>query len=82
MVPALTFVFSLSTKLNGERIDFGELVILGARVKARRLSVEDEAKRATLKRIAGMVRTRSFPYEMDVAAADEVKRLGLIAEYE
>jgi hypothetical protein len=31
-----------------------------------------------LKRLAEIVRTRSFPYEMDVAAADEVEHLGLI----
>jgi hypothetical protein len=66
----------------GERIDFAELVTLGARVKARRLSADDAATTATLKRLAERVRTRSFPYEMDIAAADEVKRLGLIPKYE
>jgi hypothetical protein len=66
----------------GERIDFAELVTLGAQVKARRLSADDAAARAACKRLAEMVRTRSFPYEMDVAAADEVKHLGLIPKYE
>jgi hypothetical protein len=66
----------------GERIDFTELVTLGAQVKARRLTADDEAARVVRKRLADMVRTGSFPYEMDVAAADEVKRLGLIAKYE
>jgi hypothetical protein len=65
-----------------ERIDFAELVTLGARAKARRLSVDDAVTAAALKRLAERVRTRSFPYEMDVAAADEVKRLGLVAKYE
>jgi hypothetical protein len=66
----------------GERIDFAELVELGARAKARRLSADEQEITAALKRLAEMVRTRSFPYEMDVAAADEVKHLGLIAKYD
>lgn len=73
----------LRSKLgDGQRIDFAELVALGAHVKARRLSADDAAATAALKRIAERVRTRSFPYEMDVAAADEVKHLGLIPKYE
>lgn len=66
----------------GERIDFAELVALGARAKARRLRADERVTTEALKRLAEMVRTRSFPYEMDVAAAEEVKRLGLIAKYE
>jgi hypothetical protein len=66
----------------GERIDFAELVRLGAEVKARRLRADDESSRSARRRLADMVRTKSFPYEMDVDAADEVKRLGLIANYE
>lgn len=66
----------------GERIDFAELVAIGARAKARRLRAEERASADALKRLAEMVRTRSFTYEMDVAAADEVKYLGLIAKYE
>jgi hypothetical protein len=66
----------------GERIDFGELVVLGAQVKARRLRTDDAAARAARKRLADRIRTRSFPYEVDVAAAEEVKHLGLIANYE
>lgn len=66
----------------GERIDFGELVALGARVKARRLSADDAEARAARKRLADMIRTRSIPYTLDVGAADEVKHLGLIPKYE
>ena len=29
-----------------------------------------------------MIRGRSFPFQVDVEAADEVKRLGLIANYD
>jgi hypothetical protein len=73
----------LRAKLDdGERIDFAELVTLGAQAKVRRLRSDEQATTDALKRVAEMVRTRSFPYEMDIAAADEVKHLGLIAKYE
>jgi hypothetical protein len=73
----------LRSKLGeGERIDFGELVALGARVKARRLRSDDAAAQAARKRLADMIRTRSLPYAVDVAAAEEVKHLGLIPKYE
>jgi hypothetical protein len=72
----------LRAKLNGDPIDFAELVILGAHVKARRLQVDNAAARAARKRLADMIRTRSFPYEIDIEAAKEVKHLGLIANYD
>jgi hypothetical protein len=59
-------------------IDFAELVILGAQAKARRLRTDDDAARAAAKRLADMVRARSMPFDVDMDAADEVKRLGLI----
>jgi hypothetical protein len=62
-----------------ERIDFAELVRLGAEVKARRVATEDAAVAAARGRLAELVRTGSFRYTVDVEAADEVKRLGLIA---
>lgn len=67
---------------DGERIDFAELIELGARAKARRMRTEDADTQAALKRLADMIRTRSFPYELDVEAADEVKHLGLTPKYE
>jgi hypothetical protein len=66
----------------GETIDFAELVTLGARVKARRMNNDNAAKRAARERFAEQIRTRSLPYEVDIAAAEEVKHLGLIAKYE
>jgi hypothetical protein len=66
----------------GERIDFAELVTLGAEVKARRLAAEDDVAAAARRRLAEMIRTGSFRYAVDVAAADEVKRLGLIANHD
>jgi hypothetical protein len=70
----------LRTKLNGQRIDFAELVILGARAKARRLPDDEELDRKARRELAEMIRTRSVP--VDIRAAEEVKHLGLIANYE
>jgi hypothetical protein len=72
----------LRAKLNGDRIDFSELVILGARAKARRLPSggdSEEARRAR-QELAEMILTRSVP--VDLHAAEEVKHLGLIANYD
>jgi hypothetical protein len=71
----------LRATLSGERIDFGELVILGARAKARQLRNEDQEVRDARMRLAEMIRSRSGP-AVDIAAADEVKHLGLIAKYD
>jgi hypothetical protein len=72
----------LRGKLNGERIDFAELLILGARAKARRLPPggDSEEARKARKELADMIRTRSVP--VDLRAAEEVKHLGLIANYD
>lgn len=66
----------------GEGIDYAELVALGARVKARRLSIDEATDRAELKRIADTIRTGSFPWKSDIEAAEEVKYLKLIPKYE
>lgn len=70
----------LRAALGRERIDFAELTVLGARSKLRELrreSPEVEAARARLVR-----EIREGRFEPDIAAADEVKRLGLIADEE
>lgn len=73
----------LRAKLNGERIDFAELVILGARAKARRLpdGADSERARQARSEIADWMRNGTGP-KMDIAAAEEVKHLGLIANYD
>jgi len=68
----------LRARLDGQRIDYAELVVLGARLKARQLPDDAHASRLAARRLAGMVRQRSIP--VDVHAADEVKHLGLIAD--
>lgn len=73
----------LRARLNGERINYAELVILGARAKTRRLPEggdTEEARRAR-KELAEWIRNGN-PGMVDIAAAEEVKHLGLIANYD
>ena len=70
----------LRAKLNGDPVDFAELVVLGARAKALRLPDESEKARKAREELAEMIRTRSVP--VDVRAAEEVKYLGQIANYD
>lgn len=67
----------LRARLAGQRIDFAELVVLGVGVKVRQLPDDAAAAREAADRLATMVRAGRVP--VDVDAADEVKRLGLIA---
>jgi hypothetical protein len=71
----------LRAKLNGERIDFSELLVLGARAKARRLPDRDEQAHRARKELAEWIRNGN-PGMVDIVAADEVKHLGLIANYD
>jgi hypothetical protein len=64
-----------------ERIDFAELVTLGAQVKARRLADRSEEARRARSEMIDWIRNGTGP-KVDVDAADEVKRLGLIARYD
>jgi uncharacterized protein with ACT and thioredoxin-like domain len=76
--PVQAALDELRAELRGERIDFAELVVIGARAKARRLREDAPAARAARDRLAGMIRRGDIP--VDVQAADEVKRLGLSAQ--
>jgi hypothetical protein len=67
----------LRARLDGERIDFAELVVLGAGVKVRQLPDNATAAREAAGRLAAMVRARTMP--VDVEAADAVKHIGLTA---
>ncbi len=68
----------MRSRLGGERIDYAELVVLGARMKTRQLPDDAKAAREAARRLAEMVRHRSIP--VDVQTADDVKRLGLIVD--
>ncbi len=46
------------------------------------MATEDAAAATARRRLAEMIRTGSFRHAVDVEAADEVKRLGLIANYD
>ncbi len=65
----------------GEKIDFAELLMLGARAKARQLPDHKAERERALEEMAAWIRTGQGP-DVDVAAADEVKHRGLIANYE
>jgi hypothetical protein len=71
----------LRAKLNGDRIDMAELVILGARAKARRLPNDTEKARKARERLADWIRNGN-PGMIDMGAAKEVKHLGLIVKYD
>jgi hypothetical protein len=68
----------LRSRLDGQRIDYAELVMLGARMKTRQLPDDAKAAREAARRLAATIRRRSIP--VDVQAADDVKRLRLIAD--
>ena len=68
---------ALRARIYGQRIDFAELVVLGAGVKVRQLPDDAAAAREAARRLAAMVRDRSIP--VDAEAAAEVKHRGLIA---
>lgn len=71
----------LRAQIGSQKIDYAELLVLGAEEKTRRLERDDEATRDARRRLADKVRNRTLP-ELDVTAADEVKTIGLIANYE
>jgi hypothetical protein len=81
--PVQAALDALRAKLGeGDRIDFAELVRLGAEAKVRRLVADDDAAAKAAKELADAIRTGSLRYSVDVEAADEVKHLGLIADYD
>ena len=64
-----------------ERIDFAELVTLGAEVKARRLADQSEEARRARREMIDWMLNGNGP-KVDLKAAEEVKHLGLIARYD
>jgi hypothetical protein len=65
----------------GERVEFPDLVIRGAKDKIRELRAESGSARRAREEIAEWIRGGGGP-EVDVSAAEEVKRLGLVANYD
>ncbi len=65
----------------GEKVDFGDLVIRGAEDKLRELRASPEVARRTREEIAEWIRSGNGP-KIDLKAAEEVKYLGLEANYD
>ena len=65
----------LRAALGRERIDFAELTILGARAKLGELRKDSPEVRAARESLLHEIREGTI--ELDIAAADEVKYLGL-----
>ena len=65
----------------GDRIDFPDLVIRGARVRIQELRAESESARRARAEIAEWIRSGNGP-KIDLKAAEEVKYLGLEANYD
>jgi hypothetical protein len=65
----------------GEKVELPDLVIRGARDKIRELEATGEPARRARMELAEWIRSGSGP-EIDLAAADEVKHLRLVANYD
>jgi hypothetical protein len=65
----------------GEKVDFGDLVIRGAEDKLRELRASPEVARRAREEIAEWIRSGNAP-KVDLKAAEEVKYLGLEANYD
>ena len=70
----------LRAALGRQRLDFAELTVLGARAKLREL--REESPEAAAARTWLIREIREGTIEPDIEAADEVKRLGFIADDE
>jgi hypothetical protein len=64
----------LRQALGDDRVEMGELVILGAQEKLARVRAERNDSAALRRRLADRVRRRDIP--ADRTAADEVRRAG------
>jgi hypothetical protein len=65
----------------GEKVELPDLVIRGGEEKIRELRAEGESVREARQNIADWILNGTGP-AVDVAAADEVKHLGLVANYD
>jgi hypothetical protein len=64
----------------GEKVDFGDLVVRGAKDKIRELRASSEIARESREEIAEWIRSGNGP-KIDLKAAEEVKYLGLEANH-
>jgi hypothetical protein len=62
--PVREALAELRPRLDGERIDYTELVVIGAKTKSRQLPDDGAAAREAAGRLAEMVRQRSIPVDV------------------
>ena len=79
--PVKTVLDELRSLQGGEKVMLPDLVIRGAEEKIRELKAANDSAREAREEIADWVRRGVGP-EVDVAAADEVKHLGLVANHD
>lgn len=79
--PVKTVLDELRQLQGGEKVELPDLVIRGAEEKIRELRAEGETVREARQNIADWILNGTGP-AVDVAAADEVKHLGLVANYD
>jgi len=71
------FLNQLRRVQGGEKVDFGDLVVRGAKDKIRELQSSSEMARESREEIAEWIRSGKGP-KIDLEAAAEVKYLGLV----
>lgn len=64
----------LRGELGTDRVELGELVVLGANAKLAAIRADRDGDVARRRRLADRVRSRRLPVDLD--AADEVRRTG------
>ena len=72
--PVQAALDELRRELGHDRVEMGELVVLGAREKLARVRAEQTDAAELRRRLAERIRRREIP--ADQAAADEVRRAG------
>jgi hypothetical protein len=72
--PVQAALDELRQALGDDRVEMGELVILGAQEKLARLRAERDDRAALRRRLADRIRRGDIP--ADTTAADEVRRAG------
>jgi hypothetical protein len=65
----------------GEKVDFADLVVRGAKDKVRELEAEDEETRQAIQDMVEWIRIGNGP-KVDLEAAKAVKYHGLVANYD
>lgn len=79
--PVKAALDELRSLQGGRKIELPDLIIRGAKDKIRELRAESEPAREARQAIAEWIRSGNGP-KVDVAAADEVKHLGLVANFD